>query len=167
MSSFDHFCRVAIREQKKSKQAGEAPARANSRAQICATASMVVIADSNDNCTTVWWQFAILTRAAVYDVGIERRLARFLLREFSDPMRKPRHFPARSVAVHDIFLRRTDDRRLGLGHCSGGARTIARGNRLLDLAHGGANARTARFVNGGSAHGLAGSLLGGLGISHR
>ena len=37
----------------------------------------------------------------------------------------------------------------------------------LDLAHGGAHARTARFVNGGSAHGLASSLLGGLGISHR
>jgi hypothetical protein len=53
MSSFDHFCRVAIREQKASKQTGKAPAQANRRAQICATVGMVVIADGNDGCTTV------------------------------------------------------------------------------------------------------------------
>ncbi|MGC1445971.1 MAG: hypothetical protein WA837_10935 [Xanthobacteraceae bacterium] len=53
MSSFDRFCRVAIREQKTSKQPGKALVQANRRAQICATASIVVIADSNDTCTTV------------------------------------------------------------------------------------------------------------------
>src|SRR5262249_33646346 len=45
-------------------------------------------------------------------------------------------------------------------------KAIARGNRLLNRADRGAYARAPRFVNDGSARGLAGSLLCGFRIGH-
>src|SRR5271169_2464120 len=84
---------------------------------------------------------------------IERVRAK-LFRELGDPVRKPRDFPAGCVAVHDIFLRCTDDRRLGFGHGGDGARAVAGGDGLLDLTYRSAHARTPRLVDGGAADGL-------------
>ncbi len=56
-------------------------------------------------------------------------------------------------AAHDLRLR--DLERLG-GH-----REVAGGDRLLDLADEGADARAARAVDSGAALGLARALLGG------
>jgi hypothetical protein len=53
MSSFDHFYGVAIREQKTSKQSPIRTTRSKSRAEICATPSIAVIADGDDSTTTV------------------------------------------------------------------------------------------------------------------
>jgi hypothetical protein len=53
MISFDHFYGVAIREQRESKQSSIETAHTKSRAQNGAAPHKAVIADCNDNTTTV------------------------------------------------------------------------------------------------------------------
>jgi hypothetical protein len=53
MISFEHFYGVAIREQRESKQSSIMTARTKPRAQNGATPDKAVIADCNDNTTTV------------------------------------------------------------------------------------------------------------------
>lgn len=68
--------------------------------------------------------------------------------------------------MHDALLRRADQSRLGLRQGSRRAAVIAGSNGLFDLANRGTHARAPRFVNDGSAHGLARSFLGGFRIGH-
>lgn len=81
-------------------------------------------------------------------------------------MREPGDFPARRIAVHDTFLRCTDDHRLGFRHGGERTRAIAGGDRFLDLADGGAQARAAGTVDAGAAGTLPGGLSGGFRIGH-
>lgn len=87
--------------------------------------------------------------------------------ELGDAMRETRDFALRCVAMHDIFLRCTNERRLGIGHGSKRRVAITGSNRLFHLANSGTDLRTARFVDDGTAHGLACGLLGRFGIGHR
>jgi len=86
--------------------------------------------------------------------------------EFRDLVREPRYFSASRIAMHDALLRRADQSRLGFRHGRGSSAAIASGNRLLDLADCGAHARTPRFIDDGSACGLAGGFLCGFRIGH-
>ena len=86
--------------------------------------------------------------------------------EFRDLVREPRHFSLRRIAMHDALLRRSNQSRLGFRHGRGRSAAIASGNRLLDLADCGAHARTPRFIDDGSACGLAGGFLCRFRIGH-
>jgi hypothetical protein len=68
--------------------------------------------------------------------------------------------------MHDALLRGADQSRLGLRQGGRCAAVIAGSNGLFDLANRGTHARAARFVNDGSAHGLARGFLGGFRIGH-
>ena len=86
--------------------------------------------------------------------------------EFRDLVREPRHFSVRRIAMHDALLRRADQSRLGFCHRGGRSAAIAGGNRLLDLTDRRAHARTPRFIDDGSACGLAGGFLCRFRIGH-
>ena len=86
--------------------------------------------------------------------------------QFRNLVREPRHFSARRIAMHDALLRRANQSRLGFCHGCGCSATIAGGNRLLDLTDCRAHARTPRFINDGSARGLAGGFLCRFRIRH-
>jgi len=81
-------------------------------------------------------------------------------------MNKPRDLAARGVAVDDALLRCANDRGLGFGHGGDRARTITRGDRLLNFSHCGTNARATRLIDDFAASDLARGFLGGLGIGH-
>jgi hypothetical protein len=89
----------------------------------------------------------------------------FLL-QFRDLVREPRHFSARRIVMHDALLRRANQSRLGFCHSCGRLAAIASGNRLLDFSDRRTHARTPRFVNDGSARGLAGGFLCRFRIRH-
>jgi hypothetical protein len=89
----------------------------------------------------------------------------FLL-QFRNLVREPRDFSARRIAMHDALLRGANQSRLGFCHSCGRSAAIASGNRLLDLTDRGAHARTPRFINDGSARGLAGGFLCRFRIRH-
>ena len=99
----------------------------------------------------------LMARAGVSWTGRRNRLR---LAEFGDPVSKPRNFAARRVAVHDIFLRRANDHRFGFGHRGERARSIAGGNRLLDLSYHAAQARAARPIDDSAPRALSCGLLG-------
>jgi len=68
--------------------------------------------------------------------------------------------------MHDALLRRADQSRLGLRQGCACSAVIAGSNSLFDLANRGTHARAPRFVNDGSARGLARGFLGGFRICH-
>lgn len=80
--------------------------------------------------------------------------------ECGDPVSEPRHLTAGGVAVHDIFLRRANDHRLGLRHRGEGGGPIAGADRLFNFAHCTSQARTPRFIDDGAADALARGFLG-------
>lgn len=86
--------------------------------------------------------------------------------EFRNLVREPRHFSARRIAMHDALLRRANQSRFGFRHRRSCLAAITSGNRLLDLTERGAHARTPRFIDDGSARGLAGGFLCGFRIGH-
>jgi hypothetical protein len=68
--------------------------------------------------------------------------------------------------MHDAFLRRANQSRLGFHHSGACSATVTGGNRFLDLADRRAHARTPRLIDDGSARGLTGGLLCRLRIRH-
>ena len=79
--------------------------------------------------------------------------------------REARDLARGGALVNDAPLRRTHQHRLGVGQCKLGGRLVARGDRFLDLAHVGLEARGADFVHLGSPmhlpRGFGGSSMGG------
>jgi hypothetical protein len=89
-----------------------------------------------------------------------------LFAECGNPVRQPRHLSPGRVAVHDIFLRRTNDDRLGFSHGGERDRSIAGSDCFLDLTDHTAQTSAARPIDRRAAFSLASGLLCGLCISH-
>lgn len=86
--------------------------------------------------------------------------------QFGDPVGESRNFALSGAAMHDAPLRRANDRGLGFRHRRQRAGAIAGRDRLLDLAHRRAQARTPRLVDHGTTCDLTSGLLGGFRIGH-
>jgi len=115
---------------------------------------------------TIMQQFDCNPQFGLRNYPRERAGQRLFFFKLGDLMREPRYFAPRRIAMHDAFLRRADQSRLGLGHRRGRTGAITGGDRLLDLADRGPHARAPGFIDDGSARGLAGGLLCGFRIRH-
>jgi len=94
------------------------------------------------------------------------RAAELFLFQFGDLVREPRYFSACGITMHDAFLRRADQSRLGFGQGAECSAAVARGDRLFDLADRRAHARAPGFVDDSPARGLTGGFLCGFCIRH-
>src|SRR5215213_825470 len=95
-----------------------------------------------------------------------QNLRRRLLAELRDAMSEPRYLAVRCVAMDHALLRGAHDLRLG-GLERGESRPlIAGGDRLLDLAHRGTHARTARGIDFSPARDDARGFAGGRSVGH-
>ena len=86
--------------------------------------------------------------------------------ELGDPMRKPRYFPLRGIAVNDALLGGADQSRFGFRHGGERSGAVTGGDGFLNFTRGRTHARAARFIDRGPTFGLAGGFLGGFGIGH-
>src|SRR5271170_3011925 len=96
---------------------------------------------------------AFLTTASLAATGL-----RFT--QLGDAVSEPRHLTPRRVAVHDVFLRCTNDDGFGFRHRGERTRSIARADRFFDFPNNAAQARAPRLVDDSAAHTLTCGLLG-------
>jgi hypothetical protein len=126
-------------------------------------ASVTILQQIEDNP-----QFGLPVADSNFQFDARDSSKKFLLfLKLGDAVREPRHFALRRIAVHDIFLRCTNECGLGIGHGRERLGAVAGGDRFFDLANGRTDAGPARFIDDGAAHGLAGGLFGRFGISHQ
>jgi hypothetical protein len=104
--------------------------------------------------------------SACREMVCPERAAELFLFQFGNLVREPRHFSACGITMHDAFLRRADQSWLGFSHGAERAATIARSDRLFDLADRGAHARAPGLIDDGPARGLTGGFLCGFCIRH-
>lgn len=81
-------------------------------------------------------------------------------------MGEARHLTTGGVAMHNVLLRRTHDNRFGFRHGGERARSVAGGDRFLDLSYRAAQTRATRPIDHCTALSLASGLLCGLCVSH-